>query len=153
MSGFIGKPSSNQSLTIPRSGFWPSIDIDDFRKKMRVLDSVANEQAEMALMSALDSTIYELASFEENHSEYDHLEDVPSKEIAGRSSYVYNFERAVYAEAKAQLLEEFFDMDLSRKAGEDRAATGIPKVAELRKENYAAIQTFFNESAIFVELV
>lgn len=152
--GYAGNFSQETSEIIERSGFWPAIDIADFRKKMRVIDSVTNEQCEMTLVSALDSTIYELAEFEAQYShDYSQLEDVPAPILAGRSRLIYNFERAVYSEAKAQLLEDFFDMDLTRKAGEDRAATGIPKVAELRKESYAAIQTFFNESAIFVELV
>ncbi len=153
MSGFIGKASTNSELEIPRSGFYPGLSVSQFRLSMRVLDSVENAQAEMALISALDLVISDLRDFRAQHSEYSTLEEVPSEELAGKSRYVFNFERAVFSEAKAKLLEDFRDMDLTRKAGEDRASLTDPEIAELRRERWSAVRTFYNQPDLFVALV
>lgn len=153
MSGFTGQSSANNTLNIPRSGFWPGFEVDKFRKAMRVLDSVENAQVEMVLLSALDLVISDLNAFRVKHHEYDELENVPSKEFAGRSRYVFNFERAVFSEAKARLLEEYRDMDLTRKPGEDKASLVEPEIAELRRERWNAIRSFYDEPDVFVALV
>ncbi|GAA5097441.1 head completion/stabilization protein [Wohlfahrtiimonas larvae] len=151
--GFVGQNSKNNEFLIPRSGFWPGINVQKFRQSMRILDSVENAQAEMALLSALDLVISELKNFKAKHAEYAELEQVPNEELAGRSRYVFNFERAVFSEAKAKLLEDFRDMDLSRKAGEDRASLMNPELDELRRERWNAVRTFYDESDVFAVLV
>lgn len=150
---FIGQNSKNSELMIPRSGFWPGINGQNFRNAMRILDSVKNEQVEMALLSALDLVISELRIFRAKHAEYLTLEEVPCDELAGKSRYVFNFERAVFSEGKAKLLEDFRDMDLTRKSGEDRASLITPEVDELRRDRWNAVRTFYDEPDVFAVLV
>lgn len=153
MSGFIGKASTNNDLDIPRSGFWPGFELQKFRKAMRVLDSVENAQAEIALISALDLVISDLQDFREKYHAFDELEDVPSDVLAGQSRYVFNFQRAVFSEAKAKLLEDFRDMDLTRKPGDDKSSSIEPEIAELRRDRWNAVRSFYQEPDMFVALI
>jgi len=155
MSGFVGKVTKPNSEIIPRSGFWPSIDLSEFRSDKRVLNSISAEQAKTAVITALVHVINQLNDYEAKQVGLGYLilEDVPSREIAGVNQNILLFEKAVFSKAKSILLEEYPDMDLSRKAGEDKAEQNSSSIQTLQAESFIAVRNLKGKTGVYAELV
>ncbi len=155
MSGFVGKVEEPSSEVIPRSGFWPSIDLSEFRSDKRVLNSISAEQAKTAVINALVHVINQLNDYEAKQVGLGYLilEDVPSREIAGANQNILLFEKAVFSKAKSTLLEEYRDMDLARKAGEDKAEQSASNIQTFQAECFIAIRNLKGKTGVYAELV
>ena len=152
---FVGKNDKNPSHTIPASGFYPEILVDDFRSRMRVLDSVANEQCEHVLIQSLLFVTNGLKPFEHTQNDKGILKliDVPGQDIAGKSEHVRRYEIALFSYAKALLQQRYRDTDLTRLAGANKADAIEPSIDDHIADAIGAIREMNGHTSTYAKLI
>lgn len=114
MAGFVATENDNVTeAVIANNGFFPSIDPANFRAVARQDKTVTAERLRECLVLAMASVNRQLASFQADKVEagFTTLDDVSSDSLDGKKLLVMLYQRAVYATAKAELLERYQDFD------------------------------------------
>lgn len=111
-----GKPPITGVLDA--GSFWPHIDLAKLRDSVDVDGSVTAARLKHAASNAMASVIQDLTSWAavQMTSGLAALADVPAVAISGTSVNVLRFERAVYAYAKADLIERYAGADATGRA-------------------------------------
>lgn len=117
----IFNPPTTQEPTqepqIIANDFWPDIDINDFRKSMRVGGTEVTEtRMRAALKNAIisvDCSLSDKLIAWQNEDGFTHLEDVPSPKIDNESRLVILWRAAVYSQANAELIENHLDITVT----------------------------------------
>lgn len=152
---FVGKLKIESSDEIPGTGFFPALSMAEFRKNMRVMTSIDSEQCQHVLIEALHFVSYQLLDYESKQISrgYQYLADVPSREIAGKHRLVNLYQSAVFNKAKALLMERYRDIDMTRKAGEDKAAATDLSIRELEAMSVMMIRQIKGKTMIEASLI
>lgn len=128
----VTDPPSKPPITgvLDAGSFWPHIDLAKLRDSVDVDGSVTAARLTHAAANALASVIKDLSNWAAAQAAagFDALSSVPAIAINGTSVNVLCFERAVYAYAKADLIERY--------AGAD--ATGRTEPGDERRELQAS---------------
>lgn len=128
----VTDPPSKPPITgvLDAGSFWPHIDLAKLRDSVDVDGSVTAARLTHAAANALASVIKDLSNWAAAQAAagFDALSSVPAIAINGSSVNVLCFERAVYAYAKADLIERY--------AGAD--ATGRTEPGDERRELQAS---------------
>ncbi|SMC24170.1 Phage head completion protein (GPL) [Andreprevotia lacus DSM 23236] len=156
MNGFVatgGIPPAT-GATIPNSGFWPDISMDDARDVMRVSDTAPDARLKHALIEAMVSVNHDLRAYRNGREAVGvtTLAAVPAEQVDGESIQLYRYRRAVYCIAKANLVERFRDVD-STGAGNKRADQLDESVDDLRRDGRFAICDLLGRSRCAIELI
>lgn len=152
----IGKiaPEKPENVEIDSDPFWPTIPTDDFYETYNVPAGLGEKTVLEYLYNAIAIVNLALAEYKSAQitSSYDTLDEVPAEEIAGESSKVRQYRRAVYCMAKSQILKE--TQVLSRKPdGENIARTGEETENTYREYAESAIRNLQELGLIEVELI
>lgn len=155
MSSLVGKVTTPVNKNLPRSGFWPDVDMTAYRKEMRVLNSIDEEQAEWSMVEALLDVISQLDEYEAEKKAlgYTTLEEVPDIEIVGIKRNELLFKQAIFCKAKSLLLEEYRDVDNARKPGNDLIEREEPNIKKLQADSFIAIRRLKGLPGVYAELV
>lgn len=108
--------------TIPNNGFWPDLQVSEFRDGMRV-DSIATPPR---IARALDAAVMDINAqlvdyqLKQQAAGYDTADEVPPRPGGREGDLIRLYTRAVWSLAKAELIDEYRDYDAT-KDGHDRA--------------------------------
>ncbi|ATI54510.1 head completion/stabilization protein [Sphingomonas melonis] len=139
---------------IANDGFFPDIDPAHFAQAMSVRDSVTPPRRRQALIEGIIAIGNQLAAYREARvlGGIARLADVASPSIDGESRLVQLYRTAVYSTAKAQLVERYRDVDIT-KAGKDKVEDLEPSIGELRRDAIYAVRDILGTGRTDVELI
>lgn len=145
-------PMTGDDATLENHPFYPDLAVADFRKAMRVDSLATPERAEFALRSALMEVNRRLIAFQRANEHLLKLANVPAAYGQPADEKRELYRRAVFALAKASLIERYRDYDSSAKA-QGRADQLEENIDELRRDAAWAISDLVGRSRATVELV
>ena len=112
MSGFVagGTVASGQVVSDP---FWPAIELDQVRARLRIDGSVSTEKLKAAVIKAAISVNRELAGFRfaQVTGGYSTLAAVPGTQIDGISERAHLYLSAIDAATAAEVVERYRSYD------------------------------------------
>lgn len=147
-------PSDDDERPISNAAFWPDIDPTQARAALRIDGTITPVRLRHALIEAMASTNGDLAAWRKRMQAdgYAGLSDVPADAIDGDSVHLSSYRRAVYCEAKANLLERYRDFDATGE-GQRRADAIESPIDDLRRDARWACRAITGEGRTSVELI
>lgn len=153
---FIATGTSTTSAAEPieNNGFWPDIDPADFRDTQRIDGTVTAPRVQSALYAAILDANAQLKAWQQSQvaAGYQTAADVPSPSWQPAGAVPALYRRAVYALAKANLIERYRDYDSSA-AGIDRAEALAASIDDYRRDAAWAIADIVGRTRTTVELI
>lgn len=151
----IAKSESKNNLRLQISSFWPTIDIRHFKVKARVPTIVDDEAAfhflQRAVLVFLDDV--GLYALNQKAQGYSTLSDVPAEKIGEQTTQEILFESAIFAYAKKLIIDDYQDIDLTRRAGEDKLKEVGDSANAWNAEYLKNVRMFLGEPMSFVGLI
>lgn len=153
MSGFIAG-GTVASGHINTDAFWPSIDLNDLRAKLRIDASVTTPRLETAAVAAAISINRELSEWRAIQQAAGHTElaDVPSEKINDVPVLVHLYRRAIEAATGAEVCERYRSYD-STNSGNQNAEDLTPNIDDYRRDLRWAVRDFLGINRTTVELI
>ncbi|MGE0082011.1 MAG: head completion/stabilization protein [Thiohalomonadaceae bacterium] len=147
-------PNSTAGQVVANIAFFPAVQVDAFRATTRLQDTVTDGRVLQALREAVISVNGELRAWREQHVAlgYASLASVPADRYGDMTELEHHYLTAVYANAKALLMEQYRDID-STEAGNRRAAEFDGTVESWRREAREAIRAMLGVPRATVELI
>ncbi len=153
MSGFVagGTVASGQVVSDP---FWPAIELDQVRARLRIDGSVSTEKLKAAVIKAAISVNRELAGFRfaQVTGGYPTLAAVPGTQIDGISERAHLYLSAIDAATAAEVVERYRSYDSTAKGDKDAEAQ-TPTIDDYRRDQRWAIRDFLGLARTTVELI
>ncbi|KTT31201.1 head completion/stabilization protein [Pseudomonas oryzihabitans] len=153
MSGFVagGTVTSGQLVSDP---FWPAIDLDQVRARLRIDSSVSTDKLRAAVVAAAITVNRELTGYRyaQVTTGYATLAAVPSPQVDGISERVHLYLRAIDAATAAEVAERYRSYDSTSK-GDTNAEALTPTIDEYRRDQRWAIRDFLGLARTTVELI
>jgi hypothetical protein len=139
---------------ITNDGFFPDIDPARFAAEMRVRDGVTPGRRRRALIDAIITVGNQLTGWRETRvlGGIPTLDAVASPKVDGESRLVQLYRSAVFSEAKAKLVEQYRDTDMT-KAGKTEVEDLDPSIGELRRDSVHAIRDILGTTRATIELI
>lgn len=147
-------PVPTEEAQITSSAFWPPVLPTDARTAVRIEGNVTAARLRHALVIAIAAINAELADWRtaRQGAGYADLAAVPAEQIDGVSVLAIDYQRAVYATAKAELIERYRDFDATNAA--DRRADALdPTTDDYRRDARLAVRRILGLSPSTVELI
>jgi hypothetical protein len=144
---FVGQSTVNETEpAIANDGWFPDIDMRDFRLRRQISDSHAAERLADVLQLAMAQVNTELQNWQCQHGQrYDSLAAMPSPELGGCSTKVLHYRTAVYSTAQAILNHRYWAVaDTTGKAQSLESLT--ESADEYQRERWNALQDLRGES-------
>lgn len=141
-------------LIIENHAFFPELDLSDFRTAMRVDNVATEDRAHHALTAGMMETNRRLAEwmqFQQAEGKAT-LAEVPVSAGQPPNEKTYLYKRAVYALAKASLVERYRDYDTTGNAS-GRADQLEENLDELRRDAAWAINDLTEKPRSTIELI
>lgn len=134
--------------------FWPDLDIPTFRDVARADSTITDIRARAALQSALETVLIDCTDWAMIKVDlgFATLADVPSGIIDGESRLVRCFRRAVFAYAKAELVELYLDFDATGKGNRDEEWSD-GTIIQLRRDGKHAIRDLLGKPRLYVSSI
>lgn len=147
-------PNSTAGQSVANIAFFPAISVDAFRATTRLQDTVTDGRVVQALRESVITTNRELAAWREAQTAlgYADLGSVPADAYGDITELEHHYLAAVYAHAKALLMEQYRDIDTTD-AGQRRAAEFDGTVDSWRREAREAIRAILGVHRATVELI
>ncbi|WP_110687029.1 head completion/stabilization protein [Salinicola aestuarinus] len=156
MSSFVaaGNASAIQAAPISNAPFWPDIDPTAFRDAHRIDGTVTPRRVTDVLLTAIATTNRVLRHWQAKQVEagYPVLDAVPTPDWQPFGVYPALYQRAVFAEAHAQLLERYRDYDATA-ATRDRGDLHDETADTYRRDARWAVSEIAGRSHVTVELI
>lgn len=149
-----GPAAPTEEAPIASSVFWPPVLPTDARAAVRFEGNVTAARLRHALVIAIAAVNAELADWRttQQAAGYAELAAVPAEQIDGISVLAIDYQRAVYATAKAELIERYRDFDGTANA--DRRADALdPTADDYRRDARMAVRRILGLSPSTVELI
>jgi hypothetical protein len=153
MSGFVaGGPTAGGHINT--DPFWPSIDLDDLRKTLRIDSSVSQPRLETATINGAITVNRELAAWRSSQQAAGHatLVEVPSEQVNDVSILAHLYLRAIQAATGAEITERYRSYD-STNAGHQNVDELTPSIDEYRRDQRWAIRDLLGCNRTTVELI
>ncbi|MDH5633048.1 MAG: head completion/stabilization protein [Gammaproteobacteria bacterium] len=115
-------PNNTSDQAVANNGFFPDQTVAAFKASTRTVDTVTDQRVVDALSQSIIETNRALADWQAAHEllGITRLADVDSGVINGESELVISYRAAVFARAKALIIDKLRDIDTSRE-GDARA--------------------------------
>ncbi|HIE1218858.1 TPA: head completion/stabilization protein [Serratia marcescens] len=130
---FNGKATDYQDETLTNNGFWPDLSLAAFQKRRNIPPDIDAETLGAALVASVAEINLDLEKLATQHQAkgYTTAKDVPGVAIGEKSALIAQYEKAVFARAKADLLGEY-STQFSRapNAGQENPETRSRLLAE-----------------------
>lgn len=110
--------------------FWPVICLRELRLAARITGGVTTTRLMHVATEAVGHVIEQLEQWQINQQvnlAYKTLQDVPAVQINGESVKAHRYRRAVYAIARALVLEGYRDVDTTPKGDKDAAKLDLQR--------------------------
>lgn len=158
MSGFIAGGLA-PSTSVPDSHinsdpFWPSIDLDSMREKLRIDSSVTPARLETAVVAGIIGVNRDLAKWRsaKQAQGFAALADVPADDYLTGTERKHLYVRAVECAAGAEVCERYRGYDATA-SGSSNADESAPTIDDYRRDQRWAIRDFLGTSRTTVELL
>ena len=135
--------------------FWPSVNLDDMRKKIRIDGAVTVERFREVATNAILDVVRELHAWRLSQVQAGHtsLDDVPAQhQIDGRSNWNVLWSRAIQSAVAVELAEKQLSQ-AARAAGLDRADDFESDIDIHRRNLRHALRDFLGRSRIIAEAI
>lgn len=154
MSLIAAGGETESTATVENAEFFPVLELDQFRAAMRVDGTITDGRATHALESALFDVNQQLAAWaaEKQESGAASINDVQPPPWLPAGAYKRLYLRAVYATAKASLIERYRDYDSSGE-GDNKAEKLDPVADDYRRDASWAISDITGRRRSTVELI
>lgn len=141
-------------LTIENHAFFPALDLTDFRTAMRVDNVATEDRAHYALTAGMMEANRRLSGWmqQQQAEGMATLAEVPASAGQPPNEKTYLYKRAVYALAKASLVERYRDYDTTGNAT-GRADQLEENIDELRRDAAWAINDLTGINRSTIELI
>ncbi len=141
---FVGQHTVNETEpTLGNDGWFPDIEVRDFRLRRQIADNHATERLVDVLQLAMAQINSELQC--QHWLGYDSLAAMPSPELGGCSTKVLHYRTAVYSTAQAILNHRYWAVaDTTGKAQSLESLT--ESADEYQRERWNALQDLRGES-------
>lgn len=152
--GVIAKSESKSDLIFTAGSFWPEIRIKDFKAKGRVPTMVDDESALYLLERAFVYFLDDIEDYEANQLKkgIKTLLEVESPIVGKRTKQVIHFESALFAQAKKLICDDYKDIDLARRAGEDKIKEIIASENTWSADYLKSVRSFLGKERDYVGL-
>ena len=156
MSFIATAPSSAPApaaAIVTNDGFFPDVDLDQLREKMRLDGTVTHARLLDATILAIGSVNHKLQAWKAYRlaaGDTSMADTLPK--VNGESFYLALYRSAVYRTAKADLTERYRDFD-STKSGEDKAEQLDATIDDDRRHARWAISDILGRRRTTVELI
>lgn len=153
----VPDPAADDATVIAGDGWLPDVDLAHFRRQARIRDTVTVERQREAVLGAMigvgrDLDAWVRARQAAGACDLAGVVDVPNPSLGGERCLVILYRRAVYAYAKAELVERYRDVDTTA-AGQRRVEELDLSVGELRRDGLYAIRDLIGAGRVTVELI
>lgn len=150
-------PAEPETAIVRNDGWWPDIDLAALRKAIRIRDTVTTERLREAVLGAMITVGRDLDSWGEGKraAGAESLATVTGRAnlaLDGEPRLVILYRRAIGGYVKAELIEQYRDID-STKASERDADALDQTPAELRRNALYAIRDILDRGRIVVDLI
>ena len=154
MSFLSNPPTPTEEAIITNDGFFPDIEPFKLRAFARLDGTVTGDRLTYSILSAVTSVNAELAKFKaaQQLAGFAALDAVPADQIAGVSTKVIHYLRAVYSAVQADLIEHYRDFDTTG-AGDKAAEKLEQRTNDLRRNMRWAISDLLAIARTTVELI
>lgn len=156
MSSFVatGNASATPADPVANAAFYPQIDPAEFRDSHRIDGTVTPRRIVDVLLTAIATTNRVLREWQakQEAAGYPTLDAVPTPEWQPPGIYPALYQRAVFAEAHAQLLERYRDYDATA-ATRDRGDLNDQTSETYRRDARWAVSEILGRSHVTVELI
>lgn len=139
---------------IKNNGFWPDLDPATFREAERVDSAITAPRLDQALRVAIADVNRQLAEFQSRQvaTGYTTADEVPPPSWATTDHYPLLYHRAIYATAKAALLERYRDTSATG-AGDERGQAKDEAADDYRRDARWAVSEILGQPHTTVELI
>ncbi|MEC5342162.1 head completion/stabilization protein [Brenneria populi] len=106
---FSGTPVDYQDAVLANNGFWPDLNLRDFQAQRTIPADIDAGTVAQALLTAAGEVNADLLRVEQQHrdSGYGMASAVPGVSLDGKNLLCAQYQKAVFARAKADLIGEF----------------------------------------------
>lgn len=139
--------------TVTAGTFWPVINLKELRLAARITGGVTTTRLLHVTTEAVGHVIEQLEEWQASQRAlgYEKLQDVPAVELNGESLKVHRYRRAVYAIARALVLEGYRDVDTTPKGDKDASALDLQR-DDLWRDARWCISDIQRKPRIYAEL-
>ncbi|SUT91580.1 head completion/stabilization protein [Actinobacillus lignieresii] len=139
---------------ITNNGFFPDVQLVNIRNAMRIDGTVTDERLKHSVISAMATVNKDLKNYREQaqSNNKNTLAECNDEQINGLSLDVYNYLRAVYCLAVANLYERYRSYD-STKEGHDKSAELENTADDLKRDYHFAVRDILGGNRMISELV
>ncbi|WP_295894109.1 head completion/stabilization protein [uncultured Vibrio sp.] len=152
---FNGSSDSYQDTIIKNDGFWPDMNAGDFERRRGTPPAQDQERIASALANAISSCNFDLASRKQKYINdgITKAEDIVAYPMIDlKNQVVIQYEAAVFARAKADLLPDFSTVT-TRKEGDHLAERSDDTKQELLAECTRIIRNMCGKGRATVSLI
>jgi hypothetical protein len=144
----------SEPQAISNNGFWPDVDPADFRTVMRVDSSMTGPRVQNALIAAIANVNRVLSTWQQGKIDagISAIEGVAKPFWAAEDHFENAYTRAVYATAKAELMDGYRDVSATGN-GDDRGESKTEAADDYRRLASWAISQITDRSNVTVELI
>ncbi|MGD8230733.1 head completion/stabilization protein [Vibrio sp. TRT 1302] len=150
-----GGNNGYQNTTITNNGFWPDINAGDFERRRGTPPAQDAERIAFALANAVSACNLELASLEAKYQAEGIVKAVDVQSfpvVSGKNNVVIQYEAAVFARAKADLLPDFSTVH-QKKEGDHLSERSAETKNELLAECARIIRAMNGKTRATVSLI
>ena len=153
--GVVAKSESKTALVLQIDSFWPEISVKDFKEKGRVATIVDDVAALHFLQRAAIFFLDDVGNYagDMQFRGYQNLAEVESMQIGEKTRQEILYESAVFAYAKKLICDDYKDIDLTRRAGEDKAKELESSASVWHAEYLQSVRAFLGKSRSAVALI
>lgn len=147
-------PYSAAGQVVGNIAYFPMVTVDAFRATTRMQDTVTDDRVVQSLREGIITVNGELRAWREAQTAlgYADLGSVPADQYGTMTELEHHYLAAVYAHAKALLMEQYRDID-STEGGRRRAEEFEGTVDSWRREAREAIRAILGIPRATVELI
>lgn len=153
--GVVAKSESRTALVLQVGSFWPEISVKDFKEKGRVTTIVDDVAALHFLQRAVIFFLDDVGNYANDMQlrGYQNLAEVESIQIGEQTRQEILYESAVFAYAKKLICDDYKDIDLTRRAGDDKAKELESSASAWHAEYLQSVRAFLGKSRSAVALI
>ncbi len=153
-ASIVPPPAADDATVIANDGWFPDLALATFRSQMRLRASVTVARQRDAVLNAIIWAGDNLAPWqiEQVAAGAASLAAVPAPVLGGESRLIILYRQAVFAWAKAELVERYRDVDTTA-AGQRDVDDLDSSTTELRRDAIHAIRALLGRNRTDVELI
>lgn len=142
-----------QNTVITNDGFWPDINAGDFARLRGIPPAQSDERVAVALVNAMLSVNTQLTRLKTRYQQHGQtVSDESSVSLNGKSALMIQYQSAVFARAKADLLVDVATVN-QKPAGDHLADRSLESKNELLAESERIIRNMNGKGRATVALL